>query len=179
MYLMETGCIEPSTSSFASGLVLVRKKDGGLRVCVDYRGINKRTIPDHYPIPRIDDLIDMVDRCRGQIYTTLDLMKGYHQIKMSPESTDKTAFTCHRGLFQYKRMPFGLMNAPPTFQRLMNKLFSGTEWSFVFVYLDNIMIVSKSSEEHLQHVEKVLTNLEEVGLKLKPKKCAFAQTRIN
>ena len=153
--LMETGCIEPSSSSFASGLVLVRKKDGGLRVCVDYRGINKRTIPDHCPIPRIDDLIDMVGRCRGQIFTTLDLMKGYHQINMSPESKDKTAFTCHLGLFQYKRMPFGLTNAPATFQRLINKLFSGAEWNFMFVYLDDILIVSKSFEEHLKHVEKV------------------------
>ena len=177
--LMETGCIEPSSSSFASGLVLVRKKDGGLRVCVDYRGINKRTILDHYPIPRTDDLIDMIGRCRGQIFTTLDLMKGYHQIKMSPESKDKTAFTCHLGLFQYKRMPFGLTNAPATFQRLMNKLFSGAEWNFVFVYLDDILIVSKSFEEHRRHVEKVLQDLEEVGLKLKPKKCAFAQTNID
>ena len=83
--LMETGCIE------------------GLCVYVNYRGINKRTIPDHYCIPRIDDLIDIVGHCRGQIFTTLDLIKGYHQIKMSPESKDKTAFTCHLGLFQYKR----------------------------------------------------------------------------
>ena len=143
--LMETGCIEPSSSSFASSLVLVRKKDGGLRVCVDYHGINKRTIPDHYPIPRIDDLIDMVGQCRGQIFTTLDLMKGYHHIKMSPESKDKTAFTCHLGLFQYKRMPFGLTNAPATVQRLMNKLFSGAEWKFVFVYLDDILVVQSHS----------------------------------
>ena len=105
-------------------------------------------------------------------------MKGYHQISMAPKSKDKTAFTCHLGLFQYKRMSFGLTNAPATFQRLMNKLFSGVGWNFVFVYLDDILIVSKSFEEHLQHVEKVLRQLEEVGLKLRPKKCCFAQTRI-
>ena len=127
----------------------MRKKDGGLRVRVDYRSINKRTIPDHYPIPRINDLIDMVGCCRGQIFTTLDLMKGYHQIKMVPESKDKTAFTCHLVLFQYKRMPFGLTNTPATFQCLMNQLFSGKDWNFVFVYLDDILIVSKSFEEHL------------------------------
>ena len=121
----------------------------------------------------------MIGRCRGKVFTTLDLMKGYHQIKMSSESKDKTAFTCHLGLFQYKRMPFGLTNAPATFQRLMNRLFSGTEWNFVFVYLDDILIVSKSMEEHLKHVEQVLQRLKEVGLKLKPQKCAFAQTKID
>ena len=114
--LLDIGCIEPSSSPFVSGLVLVRKKDGSLRVCVDYRGINKGTIPDCYPIPRIDDLIDTIGRCHGKIFTTLDLLKGYHQIKMAPESKEKTAFTCHLGLFQYRRMPFGLTNAPGTFQ---------------------------------------------------------------
>ena len=177
-HLLDTGCIESSGSSFASGLVLVRKKDGSLRVCVDYRGINKKTIPDQYPIPRIDDLIDAVGRCKGKIFTTLDLMKGYHQIKMAPDSRDKTAFTCHLGLFQYRRMPFGLTNAPATFQRLMNKLFSGRDWSFVFVYLDDLLIVSQSFEEHLVHVEKVLHRLQEAGLRLKPQKCAFAQSEI-
>ena len=116
-----TGCIEQSTSPYASGLVLVRKKDGTLRVCVDYRGINKDTIPDCYPIPRIDDLIDTVGRQKGKWFTTLDLMKGYHQIRMDPDSKCKTAFTCHMGLYQYQRMPFGLTNAPATFQRLMNQ----------------------------------------------------------
>ena len=120
---METGCIEPYSSCFASGLVLVWKKDGGLRVCVDYRGVNKRTIPDHYPIPRIDDLIDMVGHFKGQIFTTLDLMKGYHQIKMSPGSKDKTAIICDLGLFIGKRMPIGLTNALAKFQRLMNGVF--------------------------------------------------------
>ena len=138
--LLESGCIEPSTSPYSSGLVLVRKKDGGLRVCVDYRGINKDTIPDCYPIPRLDDLIDMVGRCKGKIFSTLDLMKGYHQIRMEEDSKSKTAFVCHTGLFQYRRMPFGLTNAPATFQWLMNQLFSGDEWRFVFVYLDDLLM---------------------------------------
>ena len=147
---------------------MVRKKDGSLRVCVDYRGINKDTIPDCYPIPRIDDLIDTVGRQKGQWFTTLDLMKGYHQIRMDPDSKSKTAFTCHMGLYQYQRMPFGLTNAPATFQHLMNQLFSGNIWNFVFVYLDDLLIVSRSFQEHLEHVEKVLTRLEEAGLRLKP-----------
>ena len=125
--LLDTGCVEPSSSPYSSGLVLVRKKDCGLRVCVDYRGINKDTVPDCFPIPRIDDLIDMVGQCKGKVFTTLNLMNGYHQIRMHSESKDKTAFTCHMGHFQYRRMPFGLTNAPATFQRLMSQLFNGSE----------------------------------------------------
>jgi len=105
-------------------------------------------------------------------------MKGYHQIRMDPDSKPKTAFTCHMGLYQYCRMPFGLTNAPATFQRLMNELFSGNTWNFVFVYLDDMLIVSKSFQEHLQHVGKVLTRLEEAGLGLKHSKCAFAQEKV-
>ena len=123
-----------------------------MRVCVDYRGINKKIIPDCYPIPKIDDLIDTVGRCGGKILTTLDLMKGYHQIKMTTESKEKTAFICHLGLFQYRRMPFGLTNALAIFQWLMNKLICGPMWKFLFVYLDDLLIVSQSFQEHLEHV---------------------------
>ena len=179
MQLLESGCIKPSKSPCASGLVLVCKKNGRLRVCIDYRGINKDTILDCYPIPRIDDLIDMVGRCKGKFFTTLDLMKGYHQIRMEEESKTKTAFTCHLGLFQYRRMPFGLTNAPATFQRLMNQLFGGEQWKFVFVYLDDLLIVSQSAAEHKEHIKKVLTQLDKAGLKLKPSKCKFAQTTVD
>ena len=128
--LLNTGCIEPSTSPYSSGLVLVQKKDGSLRVCVDYRALSRVTVPDRYPMPRIDELIDTVGKCQGRYFTSLDLMKGYHQVKMAEGFKDKTAFTCHQGLFQYRRMPFGLINAPATFQRLMSTLFAGREWNF-------------------------------------------------
>ena len=95
--LTSVGCIEPSDSPYASGLVLVRKKDGSLRVCVDYRGLNKKTIPDRYPIPRIDDLIDSIGQQGGKFFTSLDLTKGYHQVKMADQAKEKTAFVCHRG----------------------------------------------------------------------------------
>ena len=176
--LLNTGCIEPSTSPYSSGLVLVRKKDGSLRVCVDYRTLNRVTVPDRYPMPRIDELIDTVGKCQGKYFTALDLMKGYHQVKMAEGSKDKTAFTCHQGLFQYRRMPFGLTNAPATFQRLMATLFAGREWSFVFVYLDDLLVVSRSIEEHVEHLGKVFQKLEEANLKLKPQKCKFAQEKI-
>ena len=162
--LLSAGCIEPSCSPYASGLVLVWKKDGRLRVYVDYRGINKNTVPDRYPIPRIDDLIDTVGRQQGKFFTSLDLMKGYHQIRMADCDKQKTAFICHQGLFQYHQMPFGLTNAPATFQRLMGKLFSGKEWEFLFIYLDDLLIVSRSMEEHVAHVEKVLGHLETANL---------------
>ena len=176
--LLDTGCIETSNSPHASGLVLVRKKDGGLRICVDYRGLNKKTLPDRYPIPRIDELIDTIGRQKGTVFTSLDLMKGYHQVKVSEESKCKTAFTCHMGLYQYRRMPFGLTNVPATLQRLMNQLFAGDQWKFVYVYLDDILIVSSNMQEHLGHVERVLTQLNEAGLRLKPGKCAFARKEV-
>ena len=105
-------------------------------------------------------------------------MKGYHQVKVAEGSRSKTAFTCHKGLYQYRRMPFGLTNAPATFQRLMNQLFTGEQWKFVYVYLDDMLIVSSNMQEHLSHVEKVLKHVNESGLRLKPGKCAFAQNEI-
>ena len=140
--LQRIGCIEKSNSAYASALVLVRKKGGGLRVCVDYRALNKDTEPDKYPIPRIDELIDRVGRCKAKIFSALDLMKGYHQVKMKEEDKHKTAFVCHDGLYQYRRMPFGLTNAPATFQRLIDTIFTKKEWPFVFTYLDDILIAS-------------------------------------
>ena len=176
--LLETGCIEPSSSPYSSPLVLVRKKSGGLRVCVDYRAVNKNTVPDRYPIPRIDELMDMVGKRKAKIFSSLDLMKGYHQVRMEEGSKVKTAFTCHLGHYQYQRMPFGLTNAPATFQRLMGKLFGGQNWDFVFVYLDDILVASQSMEEHLSHLEKVAMRIQEAGLRLRPEKCLFATERI-
>ena len=142
----------------------MRKKGGGLRVCVDYRGVNRDTIPDKYPMPRIDELIDMVGKNQPTVFTSLHLMHGYHQVKMAKESMHKTAFVCHLGQYQYRRMPFGLTNAPATFQRLMSQLFSGKEWEFVTVYLDDVLIASQNITEHLEHVKKVLVQLSEAGL---------------
>ena len=176
--LTMSGCIEPSTSPYASGLVLVRKKDGSLRVCVDYRRINQDTVPDRYPMPRVDELVDAIGRQKGKYFSTLDMMKGYHQVKMEEQSKQKTAFTCHLGLFQYRRMPFGLTNAPATFQRLMDRIFLGPEWDSVFVYLDDILIVSATFEDHLKEVGCVLDRLSEAGLHLKPSKCSFARKEV-
>ena len=155
-----------------------RLQIAGLRVCVDCRGINKDTIPDKYPIPRIDELIDMVGKHKPIVFTSLDLICGYHQVKMAWESMHKTAFVCHLGQYQYRRMPFGLTNAPATFQRLMSQLFSGKEWEFVTVYLDDVLIASQNIKEHLEHIRKVLVQLSEAGLRLKPSKCVFVASKI-
>ena len=176
--LTAAGCIEPSTIPYASGLVLVCKKDGSLRVCVDYRKLNQDTIPDRYPMPTVDELVDAIGCTKGRYLSTMDLMKGYHQVKMDEQSKYKTAFTCHQGLFQYRQMPFGLTNALATFQRLMDRLFSGQEWGSVFVYLDDILVVSESMEDHMRDVGRVLDKLSEAGLRLKPSKCSFAQKEV-
>ena len=152
--LQKSGYIEESNSPYTSALVLVRKKGGGLRICVDYRALNRDTVLDKYPI-------------KDKVFSALDLMKGYHQVKVREEDKHKTAFACHQGLYQYRRMPFGLTNAPATFQRLIDKLFNKKDWSFVFTYLDDILIAPKSMEEHFDHIAAaVLTKLSEVGLRL-------------
>ena len=175
--LLKINCIKPTNSPYASPIVLVRKPDGNLRLCVDYRSINKDTILDRYPLPRVDELLDAIGNQKAMYFTTLDLMRGYHQVKMAEESKEKTAFVCHRGLYQYCRMPFGLTNAPATFQRLMDKLFNG--WNFVFIYLDDILIASRSFSEHITHIMQVLQRLQEAGLKVKPSKCTLAEKQIN
>jgi len=129
-------------------------------------------------MPRVDELLDAICRRKGKYFTTLDLMKGYHQVKIEEQSKLKTAFTCHLGLYQYRHMPFGLKNAPATFQRLMKKLFSGKEWESVFVYLDDILVVSASFEEHLREVGHMLDKLRDAGLCLKPSKCLFARKEV-
>ena len=162
--LESTGCNEPSNGSYASNLILVSKKDGGLRVCVDYRGVSKDTVPDRYPIRRIDELIDTIGCRKGKFFSSLDLMKAYHQVKLTEQSKQKTAFSCHKGLFHYRSMPFGLTNASATFERLMNVLFSGIDCEFVFMYLDDILIASKPFDERLIPLGRVLERLQEAGL---------------
>ena len=133
---------------------------------------------DQFPIPRIDKIMDMVGCTKPKIFSSLDLMRGYHQVRMDEDSKHKTAFTCHLGLYQYHRMPFGLTYAPVTFQRLMSQLFSGKIWSFVFVYLDDLLIASENISTHVEHLKKVLKQLKEAGLHLKPSKCTFATMEI-
>ena len=175
--LKASGIIEPSQSPFASPVVIVRKKDGAIRLCVDYRKLNSRTVRDAFPLPRIEDSLDALGQAR--YFSCLDLTSGYLQVQMAKEDRVKTAFTTPMGLYEYTRMPFGLMNAPATFQRLMNIALGDLSFSQVLIYLDDIIVFSSTFEEHLQRLERVFTRLRQHGLKLKPSKCHFGQSEVH
>ncbi|KAJ9534100.1 hypothetical protein QJQ45_002103 [Haematococcus lacustris] len=151
--LLAKGMIEPSSSPFAAPILFVKKKSGELRMCLDDRQLNKITIRDQYPLPRIDDLFDKLSGCT--VFSPLDLQAGYNQIRITPEDVPKTAFRTPDGHYQYKVLSFGLCNAPATFQRVMNDAFAPVLNQCALVYLDDILVMSKSVDEHLKHLRKV------------------------
>ena len=161
--------IEPSDSPWSSPVVLVTKKDGGTRFCVDYRWLNDATVKDAYPLPRIDDTLDMLAGI--QWFSTLDLASGYWQVSLSQEARTKTAFATHSGLFQFKVMPFGLCNAPATFERLMDRVLQGLRWSRCLVYLDDIIIFGSTFGGALDNLTLIFERLRSYGLQLKSTKC--------
>ena len=174
--LLAKGWVEPSSSPYGAPILFVGKKDGGLRMCIDYRALNKLTIKNRYPLPRIDDLFDQL---RGaQFFTSIDLAQGYHQIRISPEDAPKTAFRTPTGHFQFKVLCFGLTNAPATFQQVMNEIFKHQVGKFVLVYLDDILIFSRSREEHLRHLREALEVLRANTFYARLHKCFFLQEEI-
>ena len=174
--MLEGGVIEPATGPWAAPVVLVKKKDGTMRFCVDYRRLNSATIKDAYPLPRIDDSLDTLGGSRW--FSTMDLVSGYWQVAMAPEDREKTAFSTHRGLFQFTVMPFGLCNAPGTFERLMEVAMRGLQWTSCLVYLDDIVVFSRDFGDHLERLGEVLTRLTDAGLKVKPSKCTLARKKV-
>jgi len=174
--MLKDGIIKESQSPWSSPVVIVTKKDGSNRFCIDYRKINNITITDAHPLPRIDDLLEQFEKAKW--FSSIDLFSGYWQIAMDEKDKQKTAFTSHLGLYEFNVMPFGLKNAPPTFQRMMNKVLKDWLYDFVVVYIDDIMIYSTTFEEHMKHIDQVLGKLQEVNLMLKLKKCKWCETDI-
>lgn len=174
--MLKAGIIEPSSSAWSAPIVLVTKKDGSIRYCIDYRKLNEVTQKDSYPLPRIDDSLDAL---RGsQWFSCLDLASGYWQVAMDPKDKEKTAFVTTHGFYQFKVMPFGLCNAAATFERLMENVLAGLNFEICLLYIDDIIVYSKDFHSHVNHLDVVLQRLQEAGLKVSPKKCDFFKDQV-
>ncbi|XP_049824794.1 uncharacterized protein LOC126265925 [Aethina tumida] len=175
--MLDHNIIRPCHSPWASPVVLVKKKDGSTRFCVDYRKLNNVTKKSSYPIPVIDDILTYLGD--AQYFTTLDMFSGYWQVKLEEESKQYTAFVAQgHGAYEFNVLSFGLCNAPATFQQLADKVFEGMKWKDVLIYLDDIVVFSRTLEEHLQKLEKVFQRLRKAGLTLKPSKCSYAKEEV-
>lgn len=178
--LKKQGIIIDSTSPYNSPLWAVKKKSAPgeekYRVVIDYRKLNENTVDEKYPIPRFEDILDRLSGAR--IFSTLDLKAGYHQIRMHPRDRCKTAFSFERGHYEFTRMPFGLKNAPITFQRLMDEFLRGVEESFCQVYMDDLLVFSPSESQHIEHLRRVFDRVREFGLKLSDEKSLLGKGQI-
>lgn len=174
--MLEADVIKPSSSPWSSPIVLVRKKDGSIRFCVDYRQLNQVTRKDSYPLPRVEEALASLKKASW--YSTLDLASGYWQVKVDEKDQDKTAFTTPMGLFEFQRMPFGLCNAPATFQRLMESCLGEHNYQSLLIYLDDIIVFAADYDTHLDRLDYVFSRLSAQGLKLKPDKCKLLRDSV-
>ena len=174
--MLKNKVIEPSKSQWASPVVLVKKKDGGTRFCIDFRKVNAATVKDSFPLPNIEHCIDTL--AGSAFFSTLDLNSGYWQVALHPQDKEKTAFISRRGLFQWSVMPFGLCNAPATFQRMMECTLRGILWTSALCYIDDVVVFGQSIDQSLDRLEAVFERLRRVNLKLKPRKCKLLATEV-
>ena len=176
--MLSSSVIRPSNSPWASPVVMVRKKDGSLRFCVDFRQLNAATVKDAHPLPRIDDLLDALHGAKW--FSTLDLKSGYWQVPIAEQDKEKTAFRTSSGqLYEFNQVPFGLCNAPATFSRLMDRVLAGLHWETCLFYLDDIIVFSSTWEEHLARLREVFERLRHAKLKLGAPKCTFATKEVS
>ena len=175
--LLDTGIIKPSVSHWASPVVLVRKSNGSLRFCNDYRQLNLRTVKDSYALPRIDELMDNL--AGSTYFSSLDMRSGYYQVEVEDNDQAKTAFTTGpMGFWEFKRMPFGLTNAPTTFQRLMERVTGELYMVDCFTFIDDILVPGKYFLDPLDKLRRVFQEIREHNLKLNPKKCSFFKNKV-
>jgi len=175
--MLKAGVIEPSCSPWTSNIVVVTKKDGSLRFCVDYRKLNSVMRRDAYPLPRMDSCLDALSGAR--YFNAFDLRSGYHQVPMDMRDADKTTFIVRTGTYRYRRVPFGLCNAGSTFQRVMDLALNGLNFYMCLVYLDDIIVYSATVEEHLSRLRKLFDRLRLANLKLKPSKCSLLRAEVH
>jgi hypothetical protein len=174
--LLKAGLITHSTSPFASPVLLVQKKDGTWRFCVDYRWLNSITVKNKFPMPLIDEILDELNG--ASYFTRLDFKSGFHRVRMDPTDEFEISFKTRQGHYQFKMMPFGLTNAPATFQYTMNSVLESYLRKFVIILMDDILIYSKSVEEHAHHLRLVLQLLRKHQFYIKRTKCASAQGEL-
>jgi hypothetical protein len=175
--LLAKGFIQPSASPWGAPVLFVKKKDGSLRLCIDYRQLNQVTVKNKYPLPRIDDLFDQLHG--AAVFSKIDLRSGYYQLRVRSDDVPKTAFRTRYGHFEFLVMPFGLTNAPAAFMDLMNRVFQPYLDQFVIVFIDDILVYSRSREEHAEHLRIVLQTLRDRQLFAKFDKCDFWMTKVH